>query len=426
MSAKLTPLSNGVEGLFLKNSRFSTTLISFNFYLPLEREKVAQRALLPFILTTCSKKYPDFSKLNYKLNKLYGATLEATAEKTGDLQLLKISVSVIDDRYALDNEPLTEQACELLMRLIFEPKVENGAFFEEDVEREKRKAIEHIRGEFSDKRLYAKKRLIEEMYSDTVYGAPKCGTEQEVAALTGEQLYLAWKELISNAFVRVNVISSNLPQNLFSAITERFEAVERCNITDCHSTVPTARALEIKDITERMDVAQGKLALGFSSDVSGTDENTAHLYVMGDIFGGGPYSRLFSNVREKMSLCYYCAASTIRVKGLLTVDSGVEEQNVEKALSEILAQLEIVKRGEFDDFEFEASKKSICDSLRTIDDSQVTLDSWFSVKIANKSIMTPLEFAQTVAEVTREQVVEAAKGIHLNTVYRLLPKLKED
>ena len=79
-----------------------------------------------------------------------------------------------------------------------------------------------------------------------------------------------------------------------------------------------------------------------------------------------------------------------------------------------------------DDFEFEASKKSICDSLRSIDDSQVTLDSWFSVKIANERIMTPLEFAQTVAEVTREQVVEAAKGIHLNTVYRLLPKLKED
>lgn len=422
MSAQLTPLSSGVEGLFLKNSRFSTTLISFNFYMPLEREKSAARALLPFLLTTCSKKYTDFSKLNYKLSKLYGATLGASAEKAGDLQLLKVSISVIDDKYALDNEPLTEQACELLMRLIFEPKAENGAFAEEDVEREKRKAIEHIRGEISEKRLYAKSRLIEEMYCDDVYGTPKCGTEEEVTALNGEVLYKAWKEMLEQAHVRVNVISSALPNGLFAGISERFETLNRHNITDRTNHLPTSKADEVKYITDRMDVAQGKLAMGFSSKICGTDEDTAALYVMCDLFGGGPYSRLFSNVREKMSLCYYCSASSVRIKGLLTVDSGVEEQNAEKAEAEILNQLDVMKRGEFTDFEFESSIKGITDSIKSVDDSQAALDTWFATKIANRTLMTPTELAALIANVTREQVIEVANGIDLHTVYRLLPK----
>ena len=164
MSAKITQLSNGAEGVFIQNERFNTTLVSFNFYVPLASETVAEYALLPFVMTTCSKSYPDFSALNFKLAKLYGANLSSSAEKVGDYQLLKIAISTIDDRYALDDESLCDNAVELLTELIFEPKVIDGAFCEDDVEREKRKAIEHIRGDLAQKRVYAKKRLIEEMY----------------------------------------------------------------------------------------------------------------------------------------------------------------------------------------------------------------------------------------------------------------------
>ena len=61
MSAKITALSNGAQGVFIKNERFNTTLISFNFYMPLASQTVAEYALLPFILTTCSEKYSNFS-----------------------------------------------------------------------------------------------------------------------------------------------------------------------------------------------------------------------------------------------------------------------------------------------------------------------------------------------------------------------------
>ncbi len=422
MSAKIYRLSDGVEGLFIKNERFNTTSVSFNFYLPLKRETAAAYALLPFIMTTCGEKYPDFSVLNYKLNRLYGAQLDAAAEKLGDYQLLKMRISVINDKYTFESESLIKQACEMLLSLIFEPKAENGAFAADDLAREKRKAIEHIKGEISEKRIYAKNRLIEEMFKGDAYGVPKCGTADDVEAVTGETLYSAWKDLLKKAFIRIQVIGAALPQRLFEDIAERFDGIKRDDITDCKINSAAKERETPVSVTEKMDVKQGKLVMGFSSRMSGDDDVSLPVMIMTDIFGGGPYSRLFSNVREKMSLCYYCSASAVRQKGLITVESGVEKENAEKAEKAIISQLDIVKNGEFSDFEFNSSLKSICDSLNTYNDSQVSLDTWYALKANNSTLYSPEDIAERIKQITREDVVNAAKGVKLHTVYRLLPK----
>ncbi len=422
MSEKIVKLKEGIEGLFIKNQRFNTTSISFNFYLPLKKENVAENALLPFILTSSGKDYPSFSALNFKLSKLYGARLDASTEKYGDCQLLRMTISVIDDRFTFDSDSLVKQASELLLGLIFNPNAENGEFSENDVKREKRKAIEHIKGEIAEKRIYAKNRLISEMYKDSPYGLPKCGTVEMVEKITSKSLYNAWKNMLSSAFLRIHVVGAALPNRFFEDIAEKFEAVDRFNITDYTLCAPTKALDKPKTVFEKMDVKQGKLVMGFSCEMYGDDDLSLPLMVMCDIFGGGPYSRLFSNVREKMSLCYYCSASSIRYKGLLTVDSGVEMDNAEKAQQEILNQLEIIKKGEFSDFEFESSIKSICDSLSTYYDSQNSLDLWYALKINNQNLYSPEDIAEKIKKITREDVIYAAKGVKLHTIYKLLPK----
>ncbi len=422
MSGKIVSIAQGVEGLFIENNRFNTTSISYNFYLPLKEEAVAENALLPFILTASSKKYPDFSALNLKLNKLYGARLDASAEKYGDCQLLSMRISCINDRFTFDSDSLVKSASDMLLGLIFEPNTENGAFMENDVEREKRKAIEHIKGEIAEKRVYAKNRLISEMYKGEAYGIQKCGTVEQVEAITGESLYSAWVNMLSSAFVRVQVIGESLPPKFFEGVAEKFENLSRGDITDCRLCKPTAPAKKVKTVFEKMDVKQGKLVMGFSSEMYGDDDISLPLMVMCDIFGGAPYSRLFTNVREKMSLCYYCAASTVRYKGLLTVDSGVEWQNADKAVNEILNQLEIMQKGEFSDFEFESSIKSICDTLKGSYDSQNGIDLWYALKINNRQLYSPEDIIEKIKAITREDVIYAARGVKLHTIYKLLPK----
>ncbi|MBR3300195.1 MAG: insulinase family protein [Clostridia bacterium] len=422
MAVDFTVLSSGAEGLFIKKAGFKTTLVSFNFYLPLKREKVASFALLPFILTTCSNKYPDFRRLNIKLSKLYGAELSASAEKVGDYQLLKMSISVIGDKYTLDNEQLTNEAISLLTELVFEPKVIDGEFSLSDLEREKRKAIEHIKGEFAEKRIYAKNRLIEEMYKDSPYGITKCGRIEDVEKIDGKSLYSAWEEMLKTAHIRVNVVSDTMPQGLFDELSERLSKIDRTNVTDLNMTEPTAAAKKVSRIVETQELKQGKLCMGFTFDKAGSGFDTADMLVCSDIFGGGPYSKLFANVREKMSLCYYCAARSIRIKGLLTVESGIEKENAEKAEKAILAELKNLQKGDISDTQFNSSILGITDSLKTYNDSSSALEGWYALTIFSDDIFSPEEFAESIKKVTKEAVVEVAEGIKLHTVLKLLPK----
>ncbi len=421
MSYKSFRISNGADGIFVENTRFNTTVISMNFYLPLSAETIAENALLPYVLTSCSEKYPDYTKLNLKLNMLYGADLSVSVDKVRDVQHIKIAISVINDELAFNlGESVINDAMELLLSLIFNPLVKNNSFSYDDTEREKRKQIEHIESEINDKRSFAKNRMLSVMFEDSAYGISKYGTKQAAEKITTDRLYTAWLNMLNNSYIRVQVIGKALPDGIFDKVKARLSAYSRNNITDYTISQPVQPTQSVKRVTDNFDVAQGKLVMGFSTYLSGEDELS--LNVMCDIFGGGPYSRLFENVREKMSLCYYCSSSCIRTKGLLLVQSGVEAANGEKAEKEILNQLELVKNGEFSDFTFNASIKAITSSLNSYNDSVYALDRWYSTLIMRDNLKTPEFVAGQVAKVTREDVINAAKGVKLHTVYRLMPK----
>lgn len=421
MPQQLTKLAEGVEALFLPGDSFNTTLVSFNFYMPLNRETVSKNALLPELIATCSKEYPDYLKLNYRLTELYGAEVVASASKVGNCICLKFTVSSINDRFAFDNEKVMEESVALLLSLIFRPKTENGAFAEEDLKREKRKLIDRIKGELNDKRTFARNRLVSEMLEDDPYGLYKLGEADAVANITGEELYETWKLMLETGYLRIHVIGEEIPCGLYDSVKQELSAFDRHNITDIYNVTALKERDGVKRVTDSMEVAQGKLVMGFSC-ASGDDDSSLDVMLMNDIFGGGPYGRLFTNVREKLSLCYYCSSQAVRNKGFMMVDSGVEKENAEKAEEAILGQLEVMTNGEFTDFEFSSAVKSIKDSLRSYKDSQNGLDVWYTVKAINKTVYSPEEICEKIETVTKQDVIKAAKGVRLNTVYMLLPK----
>ena len=420
MSVKKVDIANGVQGYYIENTRFNTTLITYNFYFPLNSQTMAVDALLPFLLTSCSEQFKDYIDLNIALLKLYGADLSCSVSKCGDCFHTKIGISVINDNLAFDNDKPVGRAAELLSGLIFAPKIKNNEFYPEDTAREKRKTIERIVGEINNKKAFAKTRLFEEMFGDDPYGKFIYGRAEEVEEITEDQLFTAWQTLLSTAFVRINVIGKENPNAVFSTAKQCFENINRKNVADISAVLDVIENDDVKDITERMNVTQGKLAMGFTSRLKGGLKTAAALSVFSDIFGGGPYSKLFTNVREKQSLCYYCSASSRRTKGVLTVESGVEEENVEKTINAVLSELQDMKAGKFDDSVIEASKKAITDSLYSYYDNAAAIDIWYSREIGED--ISPLKAAEIVMQVGREDIINAAKGIKLHTVYRLLPK----
>lgn len=421
MSYKNFRISNGADGIFVENTRFNTTVISLNFYLPLKAETIAANALLPYVLTSCSEEYPDYSKLNLKLSMLYGADLSVNVDKVRDVQHIKFAISVINDEFALTKqEQILNSAMELLLSLVFNPLKDGEALSSADTEREKRKLLEHIQGEFNDKRSFAKNRMLSIMFENSPYGISKYGLKEDAEKISEKDLYYAWQNMLKTAYVRVQVIGKTMPEGIFEKVSEKLSYYDRKNIADYTVSIPVNSIENIKRVTDNYDVAQGKLVMGFTSDLYG--EDAVSLNIMCDIFGGGPYSFLFENVREKMSLCYYCSASCVRSKGLLLVQSGVEADNCDKAESEILKQLELVKKGDFSDFTYNASIKAITGSLKAYNDSPYAIDKWYSGIIMRDKLKTPEFMAKQVLNVTKEDIIKAANSVKLHTVYRLLPK----
>lgn len=227
--------------------------------------------------------------------------------------------------------------------------------------------------------------------------------------------------MLRRAYIRVNVISATLPHGAFEDVKTRLSSVDRSAAVTVESSRQLKPIYAAKRVEEKMDVAQGKLVMGFSAAVDDSDEASAPFTVMCDVFGGGPYSRLFTNVREKMSLCYYCSANGDKRKGFIMVDSGVEAANAKKAELEILRQLELVKSGKFTDFEFLSSKRSIINALKGYADHQDAIDMWYTVRCSANSPVSPETYAEIIAAVDRDSVIEAAKGVKLHTVYNLSP-----
>lgn len=410
----LKTIADSVSVCHVKTDRFKTCKISVSMALPLDGD-ISAKAILPYILRRSCKKFPSFSSINRRLDELYGATLGAFVGKIGEAQMLRLTVTSIDDRFSLNGESIAAEAAGLLADLIFEPNFdENGRFKEGDVEAEKRLLIERLITEDDDKRAYAVKRCQEIMCENEAFGRNRLGTIDEIESLTVDRVYAAWQEVLRSAVIRIVAVSSGSSEETYKLFAERFEKIDRkvCDIKT--QFVPTAGKLKYQ--TEKQKLKQGTLVMGFRCGMTKFNEFDPAMMVMTDIFGGGTYSKLFANVREKMSLCYYCRATLNKNKGIIIVGSGIETNNEEKAKSAILEQLDEMKNGNFSREDFDASIRSAKESLIACED---TPELWYADQIFFDELKTPQERIAEIETVKFEDIKEMAQKVTLDTVFML-------
>ncbi len=411
-------IGEGIDFLSIPNHQFKTGLLTISLHVPLQKETAAQNAILPQLLTRTCRAYPDMTALNERLAQLYGARLFDNVSRLGENQVLSIGILFLDDRYALDDTSVSDQCAKLLCDLLFDPALEDGKFRAADVEREKRVLTEVIQSELVDKRTYSKNRCEQIMCEGEAYGVSRYGTVEQVASLTADEITEAWKDALENAYVSVSALGDSQTDSLVQQMKEAFSKWNRKKPQHRMPQVVPAPS-EPKEVAERLPVQQAKLVLGFRIGIAEPDDQVMAARVMTALFGGTPTSKLFLNVREKLSLCYYCSSRYDRHKGVLLVESGIERPNKEKAQSEILRQLEDLKQGKFTDEELESTILSVQNSFRTVSDSQFGLGNWYESQLFDRMFQSPEEAAEAAGRVARDQVIAAAKAVTLDTVYLL-------
>lgn len=419
MISERFPITEGISLNVIKTDKFKTGLFSITFRQRLSKETASANALLFNVLLNGCEKYPDITALSRHLDGLYGADVDCFNQKRGDSQETGIFAKFISSQYALFGENVLEESVKTLLEILLKPLIEDGAFRKSYFLMEKKNQIDFIKAEINDKVSYARTRCIELMCCDDAYGVSEIGDIETLDKLTNEQLYAHYRSLLSDAEIEMFYVGGDEAGNLVGLLKSAFSSVERKNIEKLPDTKIVAATEKSKEFVENMAVNQGKLSLAFATGIVRKDREYPALVLFNAIFGMTPSSKLFVNVREKLSLCYYCRSDVVSNKGILLVSCGIEIENKEKSQVEILKQLEAVKNGEFSDEEMVIAKKSCENGVRSSFDSHYAYVTWVAAELYDQTDRTPESYIEAISALTKKDVMKIASEVKLDTVYFL-------
>ena len=399
------------------DGRFKQGCLSVQLVRPMNKDEAALNALLPAVLLRGTEQHPDLRAITWRLDELYGASVGELVRRVGDYQTTGLYCGFIEDRYALAGDKILEPMIAFLEELLLRPVLENGVFRGDFVESEKKNLIATIEAERNDKRVYANSRMIREMCRADSFGIPRLGEKEQVAAITPQTLHAHYRRILRQSRVDLFYVGSAQPAAVAGALKKVFSKVERSYVNFPEQT-PFHDAGG-GEITETLDVAQGKLCMGFTTPTTIRDGDFVPMQLMNMVFGGGMTSKLFMNVREKMSLCYDIGSGYHGAKGILTVSAGIDFAMEQTVRQEIMGQLAACQRGDISHEELTAAKEALLSRLRGTHDSPGAIEGYYSSAALSGLPLDPAQYMEAVEKATLADVVRAANSVKLHTVYFL-------
>lgn len=402
--------------------KFKTNTIKVRFLVPLDSSRAAGYALAASLIPTSARKYPSIAALNRKMNRLYGGSASVDVSKMGDLQSITMTFSALCNRYALEQEDILGELLTVLTDCLFDPNLEGEGFSRTEFAIKAKDLLDTIDADINNKRGYAIRQCCRLAYKGEPAANSCYGTKEEVLALTPESTYQAYLEILRTAAIEIFFIGPEEQSQVLPVLKEAFSQIDRAPDALRAFISPSPLKAEPAILTETLPVAQCKMVLAFKC----TCTNHYTMNLMNMLYGATPFSKLFANVREKLSLCYYCTSSYSELKQTIFVDCGVEKKNIETAKAEILRQLAAVQNGDFTDELLENTKLSIFNSIRSIGDTQSSYVAWYFTALIRGYLHTTDEAVEAYQAVTREQIMEAARSLTLDTIYIMEAAGEED
>ena len=407
-------IADGVYFSSITDKRYKKNLISVAFSTQLSEDTATENVIVPVLLTKCNSKLPTYKAFNNKMSRLYASGIGGTAGRQYDLQTSSFGAYYLDDIYALSGEKMTGIMTDILIDCLTSPVTENGVFSEKFVELEKKTVIDNIETAINDKRSYAIERAMKTICKGEPASVCSYGTVEKAKLITPDSAYKAYRRMLET--MPCEIICTGCSD--FDGVAEKFAAAfEKAGRHDIENTTIALSPVktQTEEVTERLTVNQSKLVLGFKSH----SDDDAALVLLQKIFGGTTSSKLFRNVREKMSLCYYCSAARNDLKGIMLVNSGVENENIEKTKEAVIDQLEEIKNGNFTNEDINFAEMAIKNDFKSVADSAGNVSNWYFDCIRKNDIVTPEEKLGRYLGVSKERIIAAAKSMVLDSVYVL-------
>ncbi len=397
--------------------------LSFNFIMPADRERSPLCKLMLAVMMRGSKRYPSVVEINRHLDEFYGATVTWRANSVGGRHIFRISCEMINNRYRLagDEQDVLRGVAEIVLNILLDPLFdENGLLLAQNIESEKKIAIDALQAKINDQKAYSAEQCRKYMLGDDISGISSDGTIEQIESFTSEELTANIAYFLENSVLECYYVGEEDAEEIADLINGALSAVKRGRSTlELSEKAFVPNRDSVQEIDEKMEVSQGRLNIGCICGTVMSDRDYYAMNLFNEIFGGSSVAKLFINVREKQSLCYYCYSAYHSANGTIMVNCGIKNENRDRALEEIKRQLFLMQNGEFSDDEITTAKKTIISGMRQINDSPSSLEA-FSFRRLLAGVGEDLaDAAEKIEAVTREEIIAAAKKVRIDTIYFL-------
>lgn len=410
-------LDKGVSLALIKNKKFKSNYISICFIRNLNRDEVTEISLLSNIMSTGCEKYRTIKDISKKLDELYGMTMNIGVTKHGEKSISYFKFLTVSDKYL--DKPIFEDVIDFVNEIVFKPLVVDDGINPMMIDIEKDNLIDEIKSKINDKKTYAIIKCIEKMCADEPYSINKSGYLEDIDKITPKKLYDTYKQLISTSKI-VITIEGDYDENYIRDICNKKFNIKRDSVVEINREKFDIIPKAVKKVNEDFGTNQGKLVVGYRTGVDYKDYKKYYsLLIANSIFGGGPHSKLFNNVREKESICYYASSNLEKNKGIILVSSGIDAQHYDKALELIREELDDVMNGNITEIEIENAKKSIINSLRASYDSISGETEYFLNQFISGTDLNINQVIEYIEQATKDEIVESMARIAEDTIYFL-------
>lgn len=418
MTTERIELQPGIWLNYVRTDRFKTGCFSMNMLQPLDERTAAANALIPSVLLRGCRRYPDMQEISQRLDDLFGSSIGTLIRKKGEIQTVGFYADFLEDRYA-EGTPVFSQMMEFVRQLTFEPCMEGPAFVAEYTAGEKQNLINTIDSRINDKRSYAISRLLRHMCKGETYAVPRLGEKDTLEAASPEKLYQQYRKMLAASPIELFYLGQQEKDTVLRTMATLLGGLPERDLLTLKPTDTAIPRRPVQYVEEAMDVTQGKLTIGLRTPITVQDDRYPAMMLLNAVYGNGMTSKLFLKIREEQSLCYYANSSVDKLKGIMVVGSGIEFDHYEQARDGILHQLELCKQGAVTEDEVESARNYLISALRTGKDSPGRLDDYAISQAIAGQTGSMETLGEQLRSVTKDQIVEAANTLTLDTVYFL-------
>ena len=413
-------IGNGIRYTGIHDPKFRSCLLTLQFYIPRSRAEAPVHALLPDLLTASSADYPSVNAMTLRLESLYAADFSAKLSLSGDNAVLDFTASWLDDRYALDGENITGAMLSLMTGALLRPNVRNGAFCDPEFRICKQNLLDDIDCEQNDKRSYALRRAAELTFAGEPAALPAHGTRHEAEGITPEQAYAVWQKILRSAFIEIAAVTPEPKPQLAEALAACFRDLPR-QPEPVSFPAPSPVHQPVCTETEIMPVGQTKLVLTYKYREAGREV----MLLLCSILGWITDSLLFTNLRERCGLCYYCLLSHAAFKHTLFIDIGIDAANLDAVREAVGTQIRALQTGDFTDDMMQKAILRYAFQAAAASDAISGAAMQEILKLRRRDPRSPQEIIRAMQQVTREEIAAAAMQLMPDTVYVLRAEQEE-